>query len=121
MISPWSIAPGGQPIHAVDTIRANPPLYWYVAGGTTHVCGRPEPILRDVSIRFDGVQVWCRGFWQLSVQSGAAQKGHSGSLVCRTYQDRTVACGLLFAGFPDRLAFVYPMKPMFDRLFNSLP
>jgi hypothetical protein len=83
--------------------------------------GHPEVTASTVHMLADGAWFPYADFVFLRMLSGTVAGGHSGSLVCRGSGGGIVACGVLFGGAPPNYAYVFPIVPMFDRVFANLP
>ncbi len=106
--------------HFTDDLEAT---YWYVSNGVQMTLGHPEVTAAGVPVQMlvDGAWFPYADFVFLQMLTGSVVGGHSGSLVCRGDGDDIVACGILFGGAPPNFAYVFPLVPMFNRVFAELP
>ena len=86
--------------------------YWYVVNGRTFSCARPERVVGVATILVDGMALSYAEFWQFTMIEGAATRGHSGALLCRSFGAEVIACGLIFGGIEPNLVFAFPFNKM---------
>jgi hypothetical protein len=94
--------------------------YWYSVNGTVFQCAHPEWVVGGAPVRVDGVVFNYDQFWQLQMTSGAAMRGHSGALLCRTDNGRILACGLVFGGIEPNFIYALPFAAAYKRAFDAI-
>lgn len=104
-------------IDGIDTLSNY--QYWYVVNGRKFSCARPERIVGVASILVDGTALSYAEFWQFTMTEGAATRGHSGALLCRSSGEEVIACGLIFGGIEPNRVFAFPFNKVW-RVANGL-
>jgi hypothetical protein len=110
----------GRPIRdREDPYERSPHEYFYVAGGTTISCTRPERVLGTVSVEHQGRFLRYAGFWTLTTRGALPARGQSGAALCREEGGGLLISGIVFGGIPgSNKVWVYSASDVWQALFQ---